>query len=288
MAIVNEAQNNTIGDGTSGGRNVIAGNGGSGVYIGVDWKGGAPAHDNLVIGNYIGTNAAGTAALGNHEAVEICDGANNNIIGGTAAGEKNVIAAGKCGVHLCNGATSNQILGNYVGTNAAGTAGLANGGGVGIDSGAQRNTIGPGNLIAYNANDGVAINGTATLSNTITRNSVHSNTGPGINNSDGGNRELLPPVISPVRASGSITGTACANCTVEVFSDAQDEGRVYEGSTIADGSGHFSFHKPAGFTGPNLTATATDAGGNTSEFSSPVSVPHFLYLPLVLRSYRTR
>ena len=48
--------------------------------------------------------------------------------------------------------------------------------------------------------------------------------------------------------------------------------------------------KPAGFAGPNLTATATDAAGNTSEFSSPFAVANEkrrLCLPLAFNRYST-
>ena len=65
-------------------------------------------------------------------------------------------------------------------------------------------------------------------------------------------------------------GTACPNCTVDVYSDDEDEGRVYEGSTTADDAGDWTFDGSP--EGPNVTATATDAAGNTSEFSAPVEV----------------
>jgi hypothetical protein len=70
-----------------------------------------------------------------------------------------------------------------------------------------------------------------------------------------------------------VSGTACPNCTVEVFSDAEDEGAIYEGTTTANASGNWTLTKPGGLAGPYVTATATDGGGNTSEFSAPVSVP---------------
>jgi hypothetical protein len=70
---------------------------------------------------------------------------------------------------------------------------------------------------------------------------------------------------------------------VEVYSDDDDEGRVYEGTTIADAAGHFSFDKGGPLTGPYLTATATDGQGNTSEFSAPVARPVKVYLPIVLK-----
>jgi hypothetical protein len=73
--------------------------------------------------------------------------------------------------------------------------------------------------------------------------------------------------------SSSITGTACAGCTVEIFSDAEDEGRIFEGTAVADASGNFTFTRAGLLTGPNITATATDHKGNTSEFSAPKRIP---------------
>ncbi len=103
-------------------------------------------------------------------------------------GERNVIAGSrKSGVHLCGGAAHNRVLGNYLGTDVSGTVGLGNNEGIGIDDGAQQNTIGPGNLIAHNAYDGVWITGAATLANTVTQNAIHSNAEQGIDNVNGGN-----------------------------------------------------------------------------------------------------
>jgi hypothetical protein len=79
-------------------------------------------------------------------------------------------------------------------------------------------------------------------------------------------------VITTASAT-QVSGTACANCTIEVFSDANDEGALYEGTTTANSSGNWTFTKASGLTGPYVTATATDANSNTSEFSAPVSVP---------------
>src|SRR5439155_25344558 len=94
------------------------------------------------------------------------------------------------------------------------------------------------------------------------------------------------PVLPSAVTSGSsttITGTldtlASGPFTIEFFSnDAADpsgygEGQTYLGSTTAttDGSGHAAFTStfPVSTAGKLITATATDAAGNTSE-SPPV------------------
>jgi len=112
------------------------------------------------------------------------------------------------------------------------------------------------------------VQGAATTGNTISGNSIHSNGDKGIENWNGGNKELAAPTIETV---GSVFGTACPNCTVDVYSDQADEGEVYEGSTTADGDGNWTL--PGLPQGPNITATATDADGNTSEFSQPLTPP---------------
>jgi parallel beta-helix repeat protein len=268
VEIVSVGQANTVGGTTAAERNVISGNG-DGVLI-------YSSSDIVVKGNYIGTNASGTGALPNGSGVSIQRHGDHSTIGGTTAGERNVISGNlEEGVFISDsGTTGNVVKGNYIGTNASGTAGLPNGAqGVAIGVGAQDNTIGgtaagEGNLIAYNEDDGVWVYGTDATGNTIRGNSIHSNGDMGIVNSNGGNGELAPPVIT---GFGSVMGTACAGCTVDIYSDDEDEGRVYEGSTTASGTGNWSFS--GSLDGPNITATATDADGNTSEFSAPVAIP---------------
>ena len=261
------AQNNTIGGSSTAERNVISGNG-SGVRI-------QNANGNTVKGNYIGINAAGTAALPNEVGVYMEDAASNNSIGGSTAGERNVISGNiPFGVFIEDGGTNgNTVKGNYIGTDAAGTAAIPNETGVFIWNGARNNTIGgtaagAGNTIAFNTLDGVHVEGAGAIGNTIRGNSIHSNGARGIDNFNGGNAELAPPVIT---GFGSVIGTACPNCTVDVYSDNEDEGRVYEGSTTADNGGDWTYDGSP--EGPFVTATATDAAGNTSEFSTPVEVP---------------
>ena len=111
------------------------------------------------------------------------------------------------------------------------------------------------------------------IKNLITANSIHSNTGKGIRNSNGGNLEPVPPTITAAGSAGA-SGTACPGCAVTVYSDAADEGRIFHSTVTATGSGQWSFS--GALTGPNVTATVTlidDATfGSTSEFSEPFVV----------------
>ena len=147
-----ESANNMIGGTTAASRNIISGNGLSGIDIT-----GATATGNTVTGNYIGLNAAGTAAIANDETgVMIDTGASGNTIGGATASARNVISGNtQYGVIVTaqSGATANNIIqGNYLGTNAAGTAAVSNGGfGVVIDYAAINTSI-LDNVISGNTN----------------------------------------------------------------------------------------------------------------------------------------
>ncbi len=119
VAILNDANNNTIGGTVAGAGNVISGNGGDGILFAT------VATDNAVEGNFIGTNAAGTAAVPNSRGVHIAAGVDGNRIGGTAAGAGNRIAFNTgIGVALNAGAGP----GNEINRNA-----IFSNGGLGID-----------------------------------------------------------------------------------------------------------------------------------------------------------
>jgi hypothetical protein len=141
--------------------------------------------------------------------------------------------------------------------------------GVVITGGAKNNIIGESNVISCNGGNGIYIEGTGTTSNTIRSNSIHCNFKSGICLENGGNNLLSAPIINDV-LTFSVSGTACPNCTVEVFSDEADQGKVYEGNTIASSTGAWTW--TGNLNGPLITATATDSEGNTSEFSVPVLI----------------
>jgi len=180
------------------------------------------------------------------------------------------------GLHVFGAtASGNRIEGNFIGTDASGTQPRGNCSppvscsAVWLSDGAHDNTIGPDNLIAFNG-QGVWVTDAATRGNTITRNRIHGNATAGIRLYEG-NDALPAPVIVSV-GGDRVAGTACAGCIVEVFSDAEDEGALFEGSVTAAGAGAWLFTSAGGFSGPHVTATATDAVGNTSAFSAPVAI----------------
>ena len=138
------ASSNQIGGATPGARNVISGNSGIGVLISSTGRLSSsipisgPADDNLVQGNYIGTNVSGSAALGNFGDGVALRGASRSIIGGTSPAARNVISgnganvnAGFCiagsGISITgDSAMDNLIQGNFIGTDSAGSGNLGN------------------------------------------------------------------------------------------------------------------------------------------------------------------
>jgi CSLREA domain-containing protein len=169
------AQNNTIGGDTEGERNVISGNGGDGVFISENNTTG-----NIVSGNYIGTDKNGTTDLGNSQnGVYIGYGAQNNTVGGDTDGERNVISGNdENGVNIHEiETTNNTVSGNFIGTDANGTADLGNGGeGVYIHN-APNNTVGSDtdgerNVISGNDQAGVLIYGSDATGNTVSGNYI--------------------------------------------------------------------------------------------------------------------
>ena len=279
------AYDNVVGGAEPGTGNLISGNGSAGILIK-----NLGTTGNRVLGNTIGTNAAGTSALPNvYDGVALAFGASGNFIGGEAAGEGNLISGNdRAGVWMQDaGTTGNRVSGNTIGADAAGASPLGNlQGGIEFYGGTHGNTLGPNNLIVFNEAGGVIINGATTLRNTITRNVIHHNGGLPIDFVD------IPPAIDPPAlaqySAGSLTltGRACAGCRVEVFAnpDAQPAGTVYLAATTANAAGAFTVPLSSQPSLSFLHVTATDPPGTTSEFSAGLNT-HLkaIYLPAVLR-----
>jgi hypothetical protein len=140
------SNNNIIGGTTAADRNVISGNTSQAIFIGNDGSG---ASGNQILGNYIGTNVAGSAAVGNFQGVYILN-SSNNIIGSAATGGRNIISASTLSNIEINGinATGNIIQSNYIGTDVTGlldingTAQAVGQNGIALTNGANNNLIG--------------------------------------------------------------------------------------------------------------------------------------------------
>lgn len=298
------ANNNTIGGTAAGAGNVISGNG-AGVTI--DNSNDFGTTGNKVQGNFIGTDASGTVALGNTgfgvfgSGVSLKSGAANNTIGGTTPAARNLISGhNHNGVAIRDsGSTGNLVQGNFIGTDVTGAANLGNLEHGVLIAGPFDNRIGgtgidDGNTIAFNGGDGVFVNSGS--GNAILRNSIFSNAGLGIDLSpngvtgndtgdgDGGanNRQNFPVMAtvvqtdaSTVQITGTLNSTADRMFRIEIFLNpsCDREGKdFFSAFTVTtDASGNASFMQPALFDAarPFYTLTATDLTTNdTSEFSA--------------------
>ncbi|MPM51787.1 hypothetical protein SDC9_98538 [bioreactor metagenome] len=161
-------QYNHIGGNTPAARNVISGNVAYGLpLIGYDTQ------HNVIQGNYIGTNAAGTEAIPNTYGILFDDGSHYNTVGGLGNCEGNLLS-GNSGYGLFlynNGTTENWCYGNLIGTDYSGTAAVPNGNGVVIDGIATRHVLDK-NVISGNTQNGIAIHITGTNEHHITRNLI--------------------------------------------------------------------------------------------------------------------
>jgi uncharacterized repeat protein (TIGR01451 family) len=229
---------NTIGGAGAGSRNVISGNNGGGVQINS-----APSTNNYLLGNYIGVDVTGTNALANTgHGVELT-AARGTFVGGTNAGEGNVIAFNTLD-------------------------------GVNNPSASHTNNVIRGNSIYSNGDQGIDLAGAG-----ITANDA-GDADTGANWSQ--NFPVLTAVTNSLAGTeirGTLNSSASTTFSIDFYSSvAPDpsgvgEGQFYLGSTTVttDGSGNASFIASlpvTPLTGRFITTTATDPAGNTSEFST--------------------
>jgi titin len=241
---------NTLGGTAAGAGNFISGNQNEGVRIEVG------SNNNQVQGNTIGTDVSGIGFLPNAEGIYI--GGSNNTIGGTTPASRNV------------------IWGNT-------------GDGISISGTAANGNQVQGNLIYYQGGYGVYVSqGTGNL---ISQNSIYFNMARGIYLVNGGNHLQMSPTLTSAVAyedhttiSGLLGGGFPPNATftLEFFSSQAFEAGSEQGdhflgqltvTTAFDGTVRFDFTSPSPVpAGWFITATATDSGNNTSEFSDGVQV----------------
>lgn len=264
-------QGNTIGgnrhtgSGPLGQGNLLSGNNHSGVCL---FDG---AKSNTIRGNLIGLDATGMNTWGSQgDGVHINGGHHNLIVDNVISGNRGTGVKACCTVN----SAYNVIRDNLIGIGSDGQTPIPNYvNGVGLADGANHNTIGPGNVIANTeSGDGIKISGELSLGNAINGNSIYGNLGSGISLWNE-NMDLVrvPAIASFDLATGMVNGVACPHCLIQIYSDEDNEGQVFEGQVTADTEGVFSFSRGSPLTGPHLTATATDATGTTSMFSVPTA-----------------
>ena len=215
MQLTNSS-NNSIGGTTAAARNVISGNSLNALEI----NGG---NANAIQGNFIGTNAAGTAELHNSSGVVIFNAASiDNLIGGTAAGAGNLISGNPGGGIITSG-NSTKIQGNLIGTDVTGTKKIPNT--TGVSANGQNILVGgvtvaARNVISGNSSDGVNIRGAGSkvqgnfIGTDVTGTVALSNSGNGVSAGEGG--ALIGGAEPGARNIISANGSFSNNCNVSL------------------------------------------------------------------------
>lgn len=294
--LVSGAGGNGIGGGAEGAGNVISGNGDAGVQL-------FGATNNVVQGNRIGTDRAGSLGLGNRWEGIFASGSWSNTIGGVSRGAGNLVSGnGTRGVWFTN-SCFNLMQGNRVGTAAEEDQPVPNGAhGVEFERGAQHNVLGgegpnvvafaPGVFAGVRVRDG-------SWGNAVLHNHIYGHGGMSIDlgpagptpddpcdNDDGGNRLQNRPVLAGalaghmIRVRGSLSGEPNRVYRVQVFqspvrpADGIGEARKFLGECFTtagpDCVGVFELQVAAVTEGGFVAATVTDAEQNTSEFSPAI------------------
>ncbi|MBI5670307.1 MAG: right-handed parallel beta-helix repeat-containing protein [Chloroflexi bacterium] len=257
---------------------------------------------STIAGNYIGTDVTGSVRLGNRDGIYLLN-SSNNVIGGTTAADRNLISGNNDDGVNPNGATGNRIQGNIIGLSLTGQP-LGNAGdGIKIGVASGSSTI-VANTIAANGWRGVFVESGATSPTGVhvTQNQIYGNGALGIDlggdnvtANDAGDADSgpntyqnFPQIVMAETSGGSLVLNGILDSEpgsryrIEFFQNpvcdlsGNGEGQFYLGATdvttAAEGTVTFSVWLTGVFQGAMITATATDANGNTSEFSACVPV----------------
>jgi uncharacterized repeat protein (TIGR01451 family) len=253
---------NTIGGSVPAARNIISGN----IAAGIDFLAGGGGNRNLIEGNYIGTDVTGTQSLGNGMPGIDLHLYHGNTIGGLQPGAGNIIAH--------NGFTSGLPF-------APAWPGIF------VITGGDPQDLANNNAILSNSIYGNALRGIAFYGPWFPNAMPDTPGGPHVGPNNLQNYPVLTSAASGVGTvvSGTLNSTPSQSFTIQLFSDPMadpsgyGQGQAYLGSTVAttDSSGNaaFTVNLPATVpAGQVISATSTDASGNTSEFALSIPVTH--------------
>lgn len=242
--LMSTSSNNIIGGLSPAARNIVSGNRGAGINFA--GSNNVNHGNNVIQGNYVGTEVTGTVALPNNGGIGVTG--RGNLIGGTAPGARNIIS-GNLGGGVSMGGFDSFLYGNYIGVDVTGTQPLGDAhpspnlffpqyfNGVTITGlGNQIGGVLPGeaNIIANNSGAGVMVMNSApnTSGNSVRGNSIYGNGslgidlarfvsgGRGINGNDAGDadigandRQNHPLIASAASGPGGTTVTGTLNST---------------------------------------------------------------------------
>jgi parallel beta-helix repeat protein len=287
MGIYLSSAGTLIGGATASAHNVIAANVNEGILI-------FGAGSNTVAGNYIGTNAGGQTPVPNGSSQITLWDAPDNVIGGSAPADCNVLCGASSMLPTLNlrgsGTTRNTVLGNFINVLADGSpAGVTALAGVYLWDGAHDNLIGQkaglGNCIARH-DCGIGVQDAGSIGNGLFTNTIcafaNPATGVGIGFYAGNNNHPAPAIT--LAAVNYVGGTATAGDYIEIFLSDRGAGKSggslrFLGTAMADGNGAWSLVPGAVSAGAWICATATDNSDNTSPFSPNVQVTAAILTP---------
>ncbi len=262
---------------------------------------GPSAVQNMVLGCWIGVNAAGSLPEPNLAGILIEAGASYNTIGSDLAGGMNLISGNTFeGITLTGtGTTGNVIIGNGIGVGSVDPSSstgerhdVGNGAaGVFISRGCTQTRVGAsgdgsddalGNIIANNGANGIEVRSLASSGNRALANRFWGNQLGAIALYDGANHNVQPPIIAEptvnlvatstarsVTGGGNLHGTTTGPGVVEIYANAHGQGRQFLGRATVTGTS-WSLAIAASDA---VVGTYTDAQGNTSAFSPPSNQP---------------
>lgn len=235
--------------------------------------------------NIVGASVDRTVSLGNgDDAIAISD-SGDHIIGGPGPNDGNFIVSntgsGVAIIGFEGHARNITVQGNQIGDpnlrgNVEGVS-VVDASDILIGGSAP----GAANVIQANDGPGVSIQGETSIGVKVSRNSEAANGDPGIVRLDGAETLVSPPVIQ--LDGQTIIGTGAPNSTIEIFATDEPpdptgagEGQTFLGSVMSDQQGAFSFPltQPGGVPAlpTHVTATLTDAMGNTSIYAQNIDV----------------
>lgn len=291
---LSDSNGNTIGTSSAADRNVIVGNVRDGIRL-------SESNSNVIRGNYVGLAADGIQNAGHDDdGIHLSGSSSANIIGGSGAGDGNVIvSSSNNGIELGGTTANNTISGNFIGVTTGGAALGNSNSGIRFHTDSTSNTIGginsgEGNQIANNGGYGISTSGNAALPTAniqIVGNAIFANGGLGIDVEQNGLtiQAEMPDIASAevdgtnLTVTGTLNGTAGATYQLAFYASASADPTGYGEAerflgtidVTIDGSGApASFDQTIAGAGVSVdefvTATARTAGRSTTEFAENV------------------